>query len=76
MLQKIRLSILFISCILIVNAQSVNTHNLNIESGLSSNYVRTIYKDSQGLIWIGTDTGLDRFDGSQITSNAKRFKTP
>lgn len=76
MLLKIRLTIIFIGCILIVNAQSVNTHNLNIESGLSSNYVRTIYKDSQGLIWIGTDTGLDRFDGSQITSYAKRFKTP
>lgn len=61
---------------LFMRAQLQNSHNLNIESGLSSNYIRTIYKDSQGLIWIGTDTGLDRFDGSQITSYAKRFKTP
>ena len=73
---KVRLLITLLSFALIANAQTVNTHNLNIESGLSSNYIRTIYKDSQGFVWIGTDTGLDRFDGSQITSYAKRFKTP
>lgn len=48
-------------------------HHLNIESGLSSNYVRTITNDSQNFIWIGTDVGLDRYDGKSLTSYAKRF---
>jgi ligand-binding sensor domain-containing protein/AraC-like DNA-binding protein len=50
--------------------------NLRTELGLSSNYIRTIYKDSKGLIWFGTDTGLDSYDGIQIVNYGKRFKTP
>ena len=76
MLLKLRIIIVFIVCSLFMSAQSVHTHNLNMESGLSSNYIRTLYKDSQGFIWIGTDTGLERYDGSSITSYTKRFKTP
>lgn len=58
-----------------VNAQSSHVLNLTIENGLSSNYVRTIYKDAQGFMWFGTDTGLDRFDGHHLINYSKRFKT-
>jgi ligand-binding sensor domain-containing protein/AraC-like DNA-binding protein len=60
----------------IVHAQFFNPTNLTIELGLSSNYVRVLFKDSQGMMWIGTDTGLDSYDGLQIINFAKRFKTP
>lgn len=59
-----------------VLAQSFNPSNLTIDSGLSSNYVRSIFKDSKGLMWFGTDTGLDSFDGVHTINYAKRFKTP
>ncbi|HLP05220.1 MAG TPA: two-component regulator propeller domain-containing protein [Paludibacter sp.] len=70
--------IIFGVCMGLCNAQ---THtppfkNITTENGLSSNFTRTIYSDKQGLIWVGTDTGLDSYDGLEITSYNKRFKTP
>jgi len=74
---KIHLSLLFIftsSLACFGNNQLVK--NLDFETGLSSNFIRTIYKDSEGLIWVGTDTGLDSYDGLQIVNYGKRFTTP
>ena len=36
--------------------------------GLSSNIVNTIYKDKRGFVWLGTQTGLDRFDGISVAN--------
>ena len=41
---------------------------LSEEDGLSSNHVLCCMQDSRGFLWIGTDTGLDRYDGVQIQS--------
>ncbi|MDD4992209.1 MAG: two-component regulator propeller domain-containing protein [Paludibacter sp.] len=70
------IAILLLSGSLFSVAQTSYSHNLNIESGLSNNYIRTIFKDSHGLMWFGTDAGLDSYDGLQITTYAKRFKIP
>jgi signal transduction histidine kinase/ligand-binding sensor domain-containing protein/DNA-binding response OmpR family regulator len=40
--------------------------SLSTKDGLSSNIVRTILKDQFGLLWFGTDDGLDKFDGSHV----------
>lgn len=68
------LVLLFCFTFNIAKAQSF--HYLNIETGLSNNFVRTIFKDSQGLMWFGTDTGLDSYNGIQIVNYAKRFNSP
>ena len=48
-----------------MKAQSYITdiRKLSVEDGLSSRFVNTVYKDSQGFIWIGTEYGLNRYDG-------------
>lgn len=39
-----------------------------VENGLSSNTVYAIEQDSRGYIWIGTEDGLNRFDGYNFHS--------
>ena len=42
--------------------------HINTSNGLVSNSVKAILQDKQGYVWIGTQTGLQRYDG-------KRFNT-
>jgi len=44
-------------------AQQYYTRHLTIKDGLPSNKIQSIFKDSRGYIWIGTEAGLCRFDG-------------
>lgn len=45
-------------------------HLINVRSGLSNNVINDVVQDSLGFLWIGTDDGLNRFDGT----NFKTFK--
>ena len=37
--------------------------HLTAEDGLSHSWVRAILQDSQGYVWLGTNAGLNRYDG-------------
>ncbi|WP_162623232.1 hybrid sensor histidine kinase/response regulator [Confluentibacter sediminis] len=39
---------------------------LDVEDGLSSDFIYSIEQDSLGFIWIGTQEGLNRYDGTQF----------
>ncbi|MEG2984584.1 MAG: two-component regulator propeller domain-containing protein, partial [Peptostreptococcaceae bacterium] len=41
----------------------INFRNITIEDGLSQASVETLYQDSDGYIWIGTNDGLNRYNG-------------
>lgn len=36
---------------------------LDINNGLSHNQVKCFLKDSRGFLWVGTEAGLNRYDG-------------
>ena len=41
---------------------------LTEEDGLNSNYVKCVYKNLKGTIWIGTDKGVNKIDGLKLES--------
>lgn len=49
-----------------VISQNYPTHKYTMRDGLPGMDIHCIYKDSRGLIWIGTETGLCSFDGKSF----------
>ena len=40
--------------------------HITLDDGLSQSNVLTVLQDSQGFLWIGTENGLNRYDGYEI----------
>ncbi len=49
-------------------AQQQKVDFFSINDGLTQSSVNTIFQDSEGLIWIGTQDGLNRYDGHTFES--------
>ena len=45
----------------------INFTALTTKDGLSANTVKTILKDRYGVMWFGTEDGLNKFDGTNFT---------
>jgi ligand-binding sensor domain-containing protein/serine phosphatase RsbU (regulator of sigma subunit) len=68
---RIRLIILFLSGVGIFPifhiansyAQVLDVDHFTIEDGMSQTSVNCIIQDSQGFLWVGTQDGLNKFDG-------------
>ena len=54
--------VFFASCTLF--GQTVK--NLTLSDGLPGNSIKCLYKDSKGLMWIATDSGLCTYDGNKF----------
>ena len=44
----------------------IDIQKISVEDGLSSRFVNVIYEDSRGFMWIGTQYGLNRYDGYEF----------
>jgi len=58
-------TLLVLSLAITLNSQTeyLESERISIAHGLSSNGIWSILQDSKGFLWIGTDTGLNRYDG-------------
>ena len=59
-----------IVCLAVFDARADNSslvvEHIDLEDGLSNNFVTDIAQDKHGFIWVGTDVGLNRFDGENF----------
>ncbi len=67
---------ILISCQLFSQGKEINSVSYTIEDGLSQSDVTFIFQDSKGFIWIGTQSGLNRFDGRTFKSYTKDPTNP
>ena len=58
---------LFVLLILLSNFTGAQTSlrfgRISVDKGLSQSTVYCTYQDSQGFIWVGTEDGLNKYDG-------------
>jgi signal transduction histidine kinase/ligand-binding sensor domain-containing protein/DNA-binding response OmpR family regulator len=47
-------------------------NKINQTNGLSNDRVRSIVKEKNGFVWIGTENGLNRYDGNKIKTYNKQ----
>ena len=48
------------------STRPIRFERLTLEDGLSQNTVLTVAQDSKGFLWIGTEDGLNRYDGTEF----------
>lgn len=70
--QRFRTLLLFCFLCLSFFAQRFPSKHFTISNGLPSNAVYCIFKDSRGLMWIGTDAGLVKYDGYKFHTISTR----
>ena len=45
----------------------------SINDGLSASTIDCIFKDKRGFIWLGTQDGLNRFDGYEFKKFVRKY---
>jgi len=48
------------------HGQSLRFQHLTTKNGTSDNTINCLHQDRAGYLWIGTERGLDRFDGQRV----------
>ena len=66
-----RIRIVMVFFLIIINSltssgQNISLYSLTTNEGLSHIKVNDVYTDEHGMIWAGTDYGLNRYDGHSV----------
>lgn len=65
-IRQISLMTLFLVLTVSINAQTYFFEKYGVEQGLSSSKVYMVIQDRNDWIWLGTESGISRFDGSRF----------
>lgn len=49
-----------------IPANDIMFRNISVQDGLSSNSITALHRDRRGFIWIGTNSGLNRYDSYNV----------
>ncbi len=60
----------------LLNSQTKPSITFTEEDGLAGNIVRDVVRDSNGILWIGTDFGLSKYDGNSFKNLYKKDGLP
>ncbi|MCJ8274319.1 MAG: hypothetical protein MJK04_33590, partial [Psychrosphaera sp.] len=58
--------LLFLPLLAFAQPTDLRFKNYTVDDGLSQISALTVYQDKLGFIWVGTQDGLNRFDGYQF----------
>jgi signal transduction histidine kinase/ligand-binding sensor domain-containing protein/DNA-binding response OmpR family regulator len=81
-MKKHKALLLFLAVFGIISFQSILAqsnyifHQLKTSEGFSSTNVKTFLRDSYGFLWIGTESGLNRYDGYEFKVYTTSSKKP
>jgi signal transduction histidine kinase/ligand-binding sensor domain-containing protein len=69
MFQRFQMGIFFllVNCCAFAQKPSLYFERLTTQNGLSNNKVNCFIQDQRGFMWIGTNDGLNRYDGQYFT---------
>lgn len=66
-------------CLMAFSIASAQTYRFRVytsSTGLPSNIIYSLFQDSKGYIWFGTDSGVSRYDGVQYLNFSKESGLP
>ena len=66
-------------CGLVYAHDGLNFRNLDVKSGISDNYVRSVLRDQYGFMWFATLNGLNRYGqkaGSHLHIHGQTNRLP
>ncbi|OOQ59542.1 sensor histidine kinase [Mucilaginibacter pedocola] len=58
--------ITLVLCAFCCRGNEIIFSRLSINDGLNSNFVNCVWQDKTGYIWVGTEAGLQRYDGNKF----------
>lgn len=64
------------SNVLYSQERQIKFENIGIEEGLSQASIHCIWQDSKGFIWIGTESGVNRYDGYDFIVYTPDIRNP